>query len=109
MRSRHAIFAAALLTPALCLSSFAQSRFTVATASAASGQKATGYLEVPAGVDAATNIPVVVVNGAKPGKVLAPVSGPHGTKYTPIIPLATLISPLTPPQLSRTTTPAPPL
>jgi hypothetical protein len=35
--------------------------FTVGTACAASGQKATGYLEVPAGVDAGTNIPVVVV------------------------------------------------
>src|SRR6267378_187945 len=41
------------------------------------GQKATGYLEVPGGVDPAANIPVVVVNGAKPGKVLALVSGAH--------------------------------
>ena len=47
---------------------FAQQAFTVGTASAAPGQKATGYLEVLAGVDAATKIPVVVVNGAKPGK-----------------------------------------
>src|SRR5260370_2814846 len=98
MRSRHAIFAAALLTPALCLSSFAQSRFTVGTASAASGQKATGYLEVPAGVDAATNIPVVVVNCAKPGKVLPLVSGAHGTEYTPIITSENLINDLDPAQ-----------
>ena len=46
-----------------------QTPFAVGTASAAPGQKATGYLEVPAGVDAGTNIPVVVVNGAKPGPV----------------------------------------
>ena len=43
--------------------------FSVGTASAAPGEKATGYLEVPAGVDAGTKIPVVVVNGAKPGPV----------------------------------------
>ncbi len=102
MRSRYAIFAAALLTPALCLSSFAQSRFTVGTASAAPGQKATGYLEVPAGVDAATSIPVVVVNGAKPGKILALVSGAHGTEYTSIIAIEKLISALDPEQVTGT-------
>src|SRR5207249_9214645 len=71
-------FAALLLS---ALPANAQQSFTVGTASAALGQKATGYLEVPAGVDAGTNIPVVVVNGAKPGKVLALVSGAHGTEY----------------------------
>src|SRR5713226_5715424 len=102
MRSRYAIFAAALLTPALCLSSFAQSRFTVGTASAAPGQKATGYLEVPAGVDAATSIPVVVVNGAKPGKILALVSGAHGTEYVSIIAIEKLIGELDPANVSGT-------
>src|SRR5258708_18313020 len=100
MRSRHAIFAAALLPQALCLSSFAQSRFTVGTAAAALGQKVTGYLEVPAGVDPATNIPVVVINGAKPGKILALVSGAHGTEYTSIIAIEKLITALDPAQLS---------
>ncbi len=102
MRSRHAIFAATLLTPVLCISSYAQSRFTVGTASAAPGQKATGYLEVPAGVDAATNIPVVIVNGAKPGKVLALVSGAHGTEYTSIIAIEKLIAALDPAQVTGT-------
>ena len=41
--------------------------FSVGTATAAPGQKSTGYLEVPAGLDAATNIPVIVINGEKPG------------------------------------------
>src|SRR5258708_15804606 len=100
MRLRHAIFATVLLSPVLCLSSFAQSRFTVGTASAAPGQKATGYLEVPAGVDAATSIPVVVVNGAKSGKILALVSGAHGTEYTSIIAIETLISALDPEQVT---------
>src|SRR6266513_91985 len=76
MRIRLGIVAALLITP---FPARPQSSFTVGTATAAPGQKATGYLEVPAGVDAATSIPVVVVNGAKPGKVLALVSGAHGT------------------------------
>src|SRR5882762_4262972 len=63
----------------------AQSKFSVGTASAAPGEKSIGTLEVPAGVDAATSIPVVIVNGAKPGKVLALVSGAHGTEYVSII------------------------
>ena len=76
--------------------------FKVGTASAAPGQKATGYLEVPAGVDAATNIPVIVINGAKPGPILALVSGAHGTEYASIIALEKLIPALDPAQLSGT-------
>src|SRR6202162_2523331 len=76
--------------------------FTVGTATAASGQKATGYLQVPAGVDAATDIPVVVVNGAMPGPVLALVSGAHGTEYASIIALEKLIPNLDPAALSGT-------
>jgi hypothetical protein len=79
-----------------------QGTFTVGTAKAARGQKATGYIEVPAGVDAATNIPVVVFNGAKPGKVLALVSGAHGTEYTSIIALEKLIGQLDPAEISGT-------
>src|SRR5215469_12277579 len=66
--------------------------FSVGTASAAVGEKSTGYLEVPAGVDAATDIPVIVVNGAKPGPVLALISGAHGTEYASIIALERLIT-----------------
>src|SRR5437588_12325820 len=74
--------------------------FRVGTASAAPGEKATGYLEVPAGVDAATSIPVVVVNGAKPGKVLALVSGAHGTEYVSIIAIEKLIDALDPAEVT---------
>ena len=64
--------------------------FTVGSATARAGQKATGYIEVPAGVDAAANIPVIVVNGAKPGPVLAMVAGSHGTEYASIVALQKL-------------------
>ena len=102
MRSRHLLLASAFLTPYFCSFSYAQAPFAAGTASAASGQKATGYLAVPAGVDAATNIPVVVVNGAKPGKVLALVSGAHGTEYASIIAIEKLISDLDPAQVTGT-------
>src|SRR6202166_2780731 len=79
-----------------------QRSFAVGTASAVPGQKATGYLEVPAGVDAGTNIPVVVVNGANPGPVLALVTGAHGTEYVSIIALEKLIAELDPANISGT-------
>jgi predicted deacylase len=102
MRLRKLIFGAVILTSLFAISVSAQSRFAVGTASAAAGQKGTGYLEVPAGVDAATSIPVVVVNGAKPGKVLALVSGAHGTEYTSIIAIEKLIGQLDPAQVAGT-------
>jgi len=76
--------------------------FSVGTATAAPGQKARGYLEVPAGVDAATQIPVIVINGEKHGPVLALVSGAHGTEYTSIIAIEKLIDQLDPSQITGT-------
>src|SRR6266704_645420 len=100
MRLRDLIFGAVFLATLNCISVSAQSRFTVGTASAAPGEKATGYLEVPEGVDAATSIPVVVVNGAKPGRVLALVTGAHGTEYVSIIAIEKLIDALDPAQVT---------
>jgi uncharacterized protein len=80
----------------------AQTSFTVGTATAASGQRATGVLAVPAGADAATSIPVAVFQGAKSGPVLALVSGSHGTEYASIIALEELIQKLDPAQISGT-------
>src|SRR5438270_3512423 len=81
---------------------FAQNSFTVGTATASAGQKATGTLEIPAGVDAAISIPVVVIRGNKPGPVLALVSGAHGTEYASIIALEKVIQMLDPAQISGT-------
>jgi len=76
--------------------------FTVGTATAARGQKASGAIEVPAGTDAALTIPVVVVHGREPGPVLALVSGAHGTEYASIIALEKLIAILNPAEVSGT-------
>jgi uncharacterized protein len=79
-----------------------QSSFTVGTATAEAGQKVTGTIDVPAGSDAATQIPVVVIRGTNPGPTLALVSGSHGTEYASIIALEGLIGSLDPSQLSGT-------
>ncbi len=102
MRVRRSFLALTLIVLLAGFSLHAQTRFSVGTASAAPGQKANGYIEVPAGVDAGTNIPVVVVNGAKPGPVLALVTGAHGTEYVSIIAVEKLIGELDAAQVSGT-------
>jgi predicted deacylase len=77
-----------------------QGTVTVGTVSAAPGQKATGFLEIPPGSDAGTRIPVVVINGSQPGPVLALVAGSHGTEYASIIALEELIREVQPAGLS---------
>jgi uncharacterized protein len=87
----------------VCTTFFASAQsFTVGSAAAAPGQKAFGAIEVPAGRDAAASIPVAVFHGAKPGPVLALVSGSHGTEYASIIALEKVIQSLDPAQLSGT-------
>src|SRR5262245_18045871 len=89
----------------VCASSVAaqdRATFTVGSATAARGQRATGVIETPAGSDAGTNIPVAVVHGSRPGPVLALVSGAHGTEYASIIALEKLIGLLNPAEISGT-------
>ena len=61
----------ALLILAALGSARAAEPFTVGTLSAKAGEKVSGFLEVPAGVDAGTRIPVTVIHGTRPGPVLA--------------------------------------
>src|SRR5216684_21364 len=69
MRIRFIIIATILSTASLWTVAGAQS-FRVGTATAAPGQKSTGYLEVPAGVDTATNIPIEkLITALDPGQL----------------------------------------
>ncbi len=76
--------------------------FTVGSATAAGATKAVGVIPVPAGADAGSAIPVVVVHGARPGPVLAITAGSHGTEYASIIAVEQLISVLNPAEISGT-------
>src|ERR1039458_10744756 len=80
------LIATFLLAIALCGRADAAD-VTVGTATAHPGSRANGYLRVAAGADAAAEIPVIVINGAKPGPTLALVAGAHGTEYASIIAL----------------------
>jgi predicted deacylase len=68
----------------------------------AAGTAASGFLEVPAGVDSATRIPVSVLRGARPGPTLALVAGTHGSEVAPIIALQRLRQQLRPADLRGT-------
>jgi hypothetical protein len=63
-----------------------------------------GFIEVPAGKDAAADpairIPVSVVRGARPGPVLALVAGTHGYEYTSVLALQRLLPRLDPARMS---------
>jgi predicted deacylase len=78
--------------------------FLLAFAASVYGQGTKTYttIEVPAGVDAGLSIPMVVVNGVKPGPVLALVSGAHGTEYASIIALERVIQRIDPASLTGT-------
>jgi predicted deacylase len=61
--------------------------FSVGSVRVARGTSASGFIDVPAKADPGTKIPVTVIHGAKPGKVLAFVAGTHGAEYPPILAL----------------------
>jgi predicted deacylase len=98
------LIASFVLTLLLTILTAAQDHktFTVGNATAARGQKVTGTIEVPAGIDAGLSIPVAVIHGVRPGPVLALVAGAHGTEYTSIIALEKLIATLNPAEISGT-------
>lgn len=75
---------------------------SVGTATASAGKKATGFIKVPAGADAATDIPVMVIHGVSPGPTLALIAGAHGTEYASIIALEQLSQSIDPAGLSGT-------
>ncbi|HET8646948.1 MAG TPA: succinylglutamate desuccinylase, partial [Vicinamibacteria bacterium] len=73
---------------------------SVGGASARRGEKQSGWIEVPAGVDAGTRIPVSVVHGARPGPVLALIAGTHGYEYTSVVALPRVLARLEPQRMS---------
>jgi len=78
----------------------AQKPLSVGGVTAAPGQKASGWIEIPDAADPGTRIPVSVVHGARPGPVLALVAGTHGYEYTSILALQRLLPRLDPGRMS---------
>jgi predicted deacylase len=97
-----AIFAWTFTLLAIALPALRGADVTVGTATAHAGERATGFIPVPAGLDAPTSIPVVVIQGAKAGPRLALVAGSHGTEYASIVALEKLAQSVNPAELSGT-------
>src|SRR6266516_2924146 len=60
---------------------------TIGSASARPGQASSGFIEVPAGSDAATRIPISIVRGVQAGPTIALIAGTHGSEVAPIVAL----------------------
>src|SRR5438876_4167578 len=74
--------------PALLIAALQQTgSLTLGSASARPGQASSGFIEVPAGSDAATRIPITIVRGAQSGPTLALIAGTHGSEVAPIVAL----------------------
>lgn len=78
------------------------SPLTIGSATARSGQTASGFIDVPAGTDAATRIPITIVRGAQPGPTLALIAGTHGSEVAPIVALQRVRGTLDPATLRGT-------
>ena len=78
----------------------AQGTLKVGTAAARAGETASGVIEVPAGTDSGAEIPVSVVNGSKPGPILALVAGTHGYEYSSVVALPRVLARLDPKRMS---------
>ena len=77
-------------------------RFVVGDIVVETGEMKSGYLPVPEKDGIGTSIPVTVINGSRPGKVLALVAGVHGYEYPPILSLYRLKNTMDPSSLSGT-------
>jgi predicted deacylase len=77
-------------------------RFVVGDIVVEPGETRSGYLPVPEKEGIGTRIPVTVINGSRPGKVLALVAGVHGYEYPPILALYRLKNTMDPSSLTGT-------
>jgi predicted deacylase len=67
------------------------------------GQKRSGFILVPEGADGPElQLPVTIINGSRPGPILALTAGVHGYEYVPILTLQRLRKDLDPRELSGT-------
>lgn len=96
------ICAALLLIAAPALAAAPPAPFTIAGESIAPGTRADLRIAVPEGSDAATFIPLSVIHGARPGRVLAVVAGVHGFEFAPILAAERLAERVDPSRLSGT-------
>jgi predicted deacylase len=79
-----------------------QPPLTIAGVTARSGERASGFLEVPAAADSGTRIPITIVRGSAVGPTLALIGGTHGSEVAPILALQRVRAMVDPRQLKGT-------
>ena len=100
MRAVCTVLVLSVTVPAMAAG---QQTFTVGPVSAAAGSVASGTIQIaPHGGDDGTSLPISVINGARPGPVLALVAGVHGMEYPPILALQNLVKSIDPKTLTGT-------
>ncbi len=98
LRVLIAVFALAVGLPAIAR---AQAPLTVGHVTAQPGAVASGELVVaPLRGEPGTTIPFTIINGARPGPVLALTAGVHGAEYPPLLALQRLRSSIDPTDLA---------
>lgn len=100
------MFRAATITALLMLTGVvraeAQTPFVLGNTSTAPGTRQHVDLQVPAGSDPGTYVPVTVFHGTQPGPVLAITAGVHGYEFPPILAAQALLERIDPRQLRGT-------
>lgn len=89
-------FLSALALMMLAPPAESQDALKVGDVVAARGARALGVIHVPDGVDKGVDIPVSVVHGREPGRVLALIAGTHGYEYAAILALPRVLEALDP-------------
>jgi predicted deacylase len=79
-----------------------QPPLTIAGVTARPGERASGFLEVPAAADSGTRIPITIVRGSAVGPTLALIGGTHGSEVAPILALQRVRAMVDPRQLKGT-------
>ena len=96
------VFISVFVIHSISLSMDRNEQFVIGDMAVESGEMRSGYLPVPEKNGIETRIPVTVINGSKPGEVLALVAGVHGYEYPPILALYRLKKNIDPATLSGT-------
>ena len=100
MATRAPLAAAIFFCAAAPWTAAAQDTLTVGGVTARRGEKQSGWIDVPAGSDPGTRLPVSVVHGARAGKVLALIAGTHGYEYTSVVALPRVLAALDPARMT---------
>jgi predicted deacylase len=101
MKSASRLVLSVLLLVCVAGGARAQAPLVMGSITAQPGTVASGDLIVPGrGSEPGTTIPVTLINGSRPGAVLALVAGVHGFEYPPIVALQRLKTSIDPKDLA---------